>query len=209
MVKMASLPIEADPSSDSSVIENHRLLEQKRALRQQFHAARQSLLIQPTERTHAHARIQDHLRKLVGSGLWAAYLPMADEVDLTLLTAPDGQRWAYPVLYGESLQFFIPQTPTDLAPNRFGILEPRPLQAQFVALSELNGVLVPGVAFDRYGTRLGMGRGFYDRALQAYQGLKIGVAYTTQVSQERLPRDPHDIRMTHLVTPEGLQACVI
>jgi 5-formyltetrahydrofolate cyclo-ligase len=62
-------------------------------------------------------------------------------------------------------------------------------------------VLVPGVAFDRFGNRLGRGGGYYDRLLSGTACLKIGVAFDEQISRDVLPVEAHDIRMDALVTP--------
>jgi len=70
----------------------------------------------------------------------------------------------------------------------------------------LDCVLVPGVAFDLRGARLGRGAGFYDLLLPGVSGALIGVAYTLQVI-ENTPLEPHDVLMDGLVTEEGYQKC--
>ncbi|RME14124.1 MAG: 5-formyltetrahydrofolate cyclo-ligase [Bdellovibrio sp.] len=97
----------------------------------------------------------------------------------------------YPYTYGK----------TPLVRNQWGIWEPASNHDP-VALSHCHFVCVPGVAFDREGGRLGYGKGYYDRALQGYEGVKIGVAYAQQVSEKPLPLDDHDVLMDALVTEE-------
>ena len=60
-------------------------------------------------------------------------------------------------------------------------------------------VVVPAVAFDRKGRRLGRGKGFYDRFLQSTKATKVGVGYEFQLMEE-LPSEPHDVGMDIIVT---------
>jgi 5-formyltetrahydrofolate cyclo-ligase len=95
-----------------------------------------------------------------------------------------------------------------LQPGRIGILEPRP---ELPVLSDERRAaltwLVPGVAFDRRGTRLGHGRGYYDRLLAGTVGKRIGIAYDWQLT-EALPGDEHDVAMHTIVTDRQIWTCV-
>ena len=86
-----------------------------------------------------------------------------------------------------------------LATRAFGIREPGP-DAPELSLNRLDLALVPGVAFDYSGKRLGRGKGFYDRLLAEASGLKCGVALEEQLV-EKLPSEAHDIAMDFLLTP--------
>lgn len=81
----------------------------------------------------------------------------------------------------------------------FGVVEPSDT-AEAVPLKLLDFVLVPGLAFDPAGRRLGRGRGFYDRLLAEVTGIKCGVALDEQIV-DRLPSDAHDIGMNFILTP--------
>jgi 5-formyltetrahydrofolate cyclo-ligase len=81
----------------------------------------------------------------------------------------------------------------------FGALEPLP-GAVPIPWKELDLILVPGLAFDLRGVRLGRGKGFYDRMLMAVRGVKCGVAFDGQIVSE-LPCEPHDVRMDCMITP--------
>lgn len=83
---------------------------------------------------------------------------------------------------------------SDLAMGAFGILEPRTVSAIDVDL-----VIVPGVAFDIQGNRLGRGKGFYDKLLQHFQGHVIGLAFEQQIVKE-IPTENHDIKIQKLIT---------
>lgn len=91
----------------------------------------------------------------------------------------------------------------DLAPGAYGIVEPQPHTPQ-VARHEIDLVVVPGVAFDRRGGRMGYGGGYYDRLLgDLPHAVKLGYAYELQILPQ-LPLERHDVRMDALVTEDGL-----
>ena len=88
----------------------------------------------------------------------------------------------------------------DLAPGKLGILEPR---ARTEAGGPADIAIVPGVAFDARGHRLGYGRGFYDGMLEHFGGLKIALAFDCQM----LPAVPHggnDVLMDAMVTESAV-----
>lgn len=87
----------------------------------------------------------------------------------------------------------------DLQRGQFGISEPRK-ECPVVPLNRLDFVLVPGVAFNLDGRRIGRGGGFYDRLLASVCGIKCGVAFDPQVVSE-VPVEPHDVRLDYLLTP--------
>ncbi len=95
---------------------------------------------------------------------------------------------------------------SDLVPGRFGILEP-PRDAPCCSLLELDLIFIPGVAFDRYGGRLGRGGGFYDRALVGttpFSGpRRLGVGFAFQLVA-RVPVLDHDQAVHGILTEEGL-----
>jgi 5-formyltetrahydrofolate cyclo-ligase len=92
--------------------------------------------------------------------------------------------------------------PGRLVAARFGLLEPAQPWLPASALTEASIVLVPALAVDRRGVRLGRGRGFYDRSLvhRAPQARLIAVIRDEELVDE-VPRDLHDVRMTHALTP--------
>lgn len=63
-------------------------------------------------------------------------------------------------------------------------------------------MVVPAVAYDRRGNRLGRGKGFYDRLLGSTRATKIGVAYEFQIVDE-IPTEPHDVPMDIIISPSG------
>jgi len=96
-------------------------------------------------------------------------------------------------------------------PGKWGIPEPDPLQTAIMERTlPLDVVLVPGIAFNIEGSRLGYGGGYYDRIFAARQWpnyeqtLWIGFAFANQVVSEPLPSEAHDLRLNGLATEEQL-----
>jgi len=87
----------------------------------------------------------------------------------------------------------------DLRSGQFGIREPGD-HCSNLSLNRLDLVLVPGVAFDLIGRRLGRGKGFYDRLLAAVSGTTCGVAFDQQIVRE-IPVAPHDVAVNCILTP--------
>ena len=82
----------------------------------------------------------------------------------------------------------------------------QPFNDKEIPLSKIDIFLVPGLAFDRAGRRLGRGKGFYDRVLSQSSGIKIGLASTCQISNSDLPEEKHDVRMDAVLTDRFLFA---
>ncbi len=87
----------------------------------------------------------------------------------------------------------------EIQAGRYGIREPIPGCAQ-IPLNRLDFVLVPGVAFDLHGRRLGRGKGYYDQLLAAVRGKTCGVAFDEQIV-EAVPVEPHDSDVNCILTP--------
>lgn len=174
----------------------------KGTLRQQFKKARQLFL----KSELSSKNLAENLRQVIGpaESIWGTYLPQTFEADpLSTDASVDwAVQWAYPRITGEVLEFLIPKS-SDWQMNEYKIREPGP-KSKKVALKDLQGVLVPGVAFDRKGQRLGSGKGFFDKTLENYQGIKIGVAYSVQISEQELPAEAHDVRMDIVVTEKEI-----
>ncbi|MFN7137754.1 MAG: 5-formyltetrahydrofolate cyclo-ligase [Limisphaerales bacterium] len=97
------------------------------------------------------------------------------------------------------LPYRIQDLEGDLLPGKFGINEPDG-NCEPYPLKQLDLTLVPALAFDPLGNRLGRGRGFYDRLLAAVSGAKCGVAFDEQILS-KVPVEPHDIPVDYVLTP--------
>lgn len=94
----------------------------------------------------------------------------------------------------------------DLVESRRGLWEPDPSRAEPVAAGELDLVIVPGLAFDRRGWRVGFGAGLYDRFLSTVTAPRVALAFSLQL-QESLPVEPHDEPVDWIVTEGETIAC--
>jgi 5-formyltetrahydrofolate cyclo-ligase len=190
----------------------HQSNRTRQALRRQFRRQRKSLG-ERTQKLHAAAVARHFL--VDGPALSAhtvgLYVAADGEVDLSPLLARllrMRKRIALPVVRSHAMMTFHRyRAQTHLTPNRFGILEPsgEPL----LSLLAIDLLLVPLVAFDEHGTRLGMGAGYYDRCLgrlpSRLRPRLIGVAHETQRSREPLPRAPWDVPLHGVLTEDGWQ----
>lgn len=91
----------------------------------------------------------------------------------------------------------------ELQRGSFGVWQPEPDPAKLALRSDMEGALciVPGMAFDRTGIRLGYGKGYYDRFLSENKLFRMGLCYEALLL-DALPAEPHDIRMHAIVTDE-------
>ena len=143
------------------------------------------------------------------------YLALKDELDMSpLLKAAfaDGKMVALPRFLPETGHYGAAVLPekegfATLSFGRFGILEPA-ATATLLPLNQLDFVLVPGVAFDASGRRLGRGKGFYDRLLAETNNacIKCGVALEEQMAGA-IPAEAHDIAMNFVLTPSRWIIC--
>lgn len=168
------------------------------------------------ERTRAAESLARHLStwlRLRRVRRVACYLCNDGEMDLgpvlDFLRA-NGTKVLLPVLHGSALWFLPYDRDTPLAPNRFGILEPDLAAHSRCRARELDLVLVPLVAFDTTGNRLGMGGGFYDRTFSylRYRAFwerprLIGIAYEFQ-RLESLPSHSWDVPIHGVATEKSL-----
>ncbi|MFQ3680476.1 MAG: 5-formyltetrahydrofolate cyclo-ligase [Pseudanabaenaceae cyanobacterium] len=126
------------------------------------------------------------------------YSPLPGEPDVTGLCVDTCKTWVLPRCVGDRLVWHVWPPGGDLVPGRFGMGEPNPAWPT-VPMAAADAVLVPALLGDRRGHRLGWGRGFYDRALGAATGWRIGVLFAEFVV-DSLPVDPWDIPLDAIVT---------
>lgn len=138
------------------------------------------------------------------SGVWAAFKALPGEPALDKATAQSGLQWVYPRTDDDQLSFWQPPPSNGFQKGPLGNLEPVASASKSVSLSQIAGVLVPGLAFDSSGSRLGRGKSFYDRALKNYAGLKVGVCFSWQI-KSHVPTDPWDIKMDVLISEKDVR----
>lgn len=149
------------------------------------------------------------LPHLLGARVVGAYHPLRDEISpLPLLAGLGaGQRAAFPWFEHRDAIFLWREGPAS-EPSPWGVLQP---PATAAALAP-DVVLVPIVLADRHGTRIGHGKGHYDRALANLRGsrhrvMTIGLCWPDQLIDGRLPADPWDIRLDAIATPGEWVTC--
>jgi 5-formyltetrahydrofolate cyclo-ligase len=177
----------------------------KTPLRQALLAARAQL--SPDERAARSRTIAARVAALdlfAPTQTVAIYAPMGAEVDplpIALAAEGAGKQVVFPRLNaGERCLGFAACAHVALVPGRHGTREP-PASAVPVELGAIDLVIVPGVAFDLHGHRLGRGGGYYDATLAALGPgtRRVGVAFDLQIVAE-VPREPHDARLDAVVT---------
>lgn len=162
----------------------------------------------PAERAAASiaicASVEPVLATLAPGSIVALYASKGSEVDAHALDASarlDGLRVAYPrIVAGARQLVFCESRSSDLVVGTFGLREP-PADAPFVDITAIAAFIVPGVAFDSRGGRVGWGRGYYDATLAhaSPSALRIGLSFDAQLVDE-IPRDAHDISLHYVIT---------
>lgn len=188
----------------------------KRALRAELLARRVQLAA--TRSPGSSEQLAAHLARYLDTrphlGVIAGYLPIRGELDLcpALLRAqrmgcvvvlprvePDGER----VVFAP-----VSRLEEQVRPTRWGLREP---WGEPLALERIDLMLVPGLAFDHGGHRLGFGKGHYDRVVQRLRGAARagearvwGVCDRAMLCEAPLPSQPHDQRVDGVLTPDGV-----
>ena len=183
-----------------------QIQEAKRALRQKVRAE----LANMTDAERATASAQARAL-LAAQPRWQRarsvlfFAPLPEELDvwpLLVEALAAGKTVCLPRFAAEKNLYIACQVEnpaTDLKPGQFGIREPVE-GCSPIPLKRLDLILVPGVAYDLHGRRLGRGRGFYDRLLAGVRGTTCGVAFDLQIVRE-LPVEPHDAYVDCILTP--------
>jgi 5-formyltetrahydrofolate cyclo-ligase len=139
------------------------------------------------------------------SAVILAYMPIPGEVDLTpLLERQPQKHWALPRILPEAdhRMVFHPYQSGQLRHHPFGMMEPAP-DLPIIPPGEVQLALVPGLAFDRLGRRLGFGGGYFDRFLRDFTGASLGVIFQALLLDD-LPSGEHDVPVKWIVTEAGL-----
>ncbi len=116
----------------------------------------------------------------------------------------EGKTVIVPKVEGKKLLCSKLTSWSQLAPGTFGVPEPR--DPVLIDPGELELVLVPALAYDRAGRRLGYGAGYFDRLLKKTGALRIGLAYGEQIL-DHLPEEANDCRIEEIVTEKEIIIC--
>lgn len=175
----------------------------KSALRKQMKKDKAALT--PQEKSSESALVWQHIEALPHFAA-ASHILLYHSLPDELSTHEVINKWHalgkaiyLPVVVGDDL-VVRRYTPNDMLQGEFNIWEPT---GEDVGTDILQLIVVPGVAFDSKGNRLGRGKGYYDRLLSRTRATCIGVCYKCQLV-EQIPAEPHDRIMHYVVTSEGL-----
>ncbi|WP_353364103.1 5-formyltetrahydrofolate cyclo-ligase [Mycobacterium sp.] len=183
----------------------------KTELRAEILRARRTLA--PQLRDAEAGALCGHLPSFIGDGeTVCAYVPVGSEpgsAELIDSLLRRGVQVLLPVARDDAAGLPAPlrwgeYRPGGLVEARFGLREPAAPWLPAGAIAGASVVLVPALAVDRAGARLGRGAGFYDRSLPlAAPTARLVAVVRDDELVDRLPAEPHDVRMTHALTPNG------
>lgn len=178
---------------------------EKNEIRRKIKALRSMML--DTEKRCAAEEVFAHLEK-TAAFLMADHILMyhslPDELSTHLFLEKwhDKKHFYLPRVNGVNLEI-LPYDESRLELGSFHIEEPT--GDNVVSPDEIELIIVPGVAYDRKGNRLGRGKGFYDRLLKTTKATKVGIGYEFQLV-DAIPTEPHDVKMNIIITQSG---CIV
>ena len=186
----------------------------KAELRVRAHAARRD---QPDKEKVSEiiCRRFAQLPEYQAAGTVLCYVHVRDEVRTYRFLETNlgrGKQIVVPYCVADDLRLFLLEDMNELAAGHFGILEPderlRPCEQKHLEPEQLDLVMVPGVAFDTSGGRLGHGRGYYDRLLVDVRPdtRLAALAFKSQLFPD-IPMGPHDVRMDLVITENETYRC--
>jgi 5-formyltetrahydrofolate cyclo-ligase len=155
--------------------------------------------------SHAIAERLLDLEQIQGASTLMVYLGFGSEVlvdDVIRWGWTAGKRIAVPLCSPASRGLIACRIDgfDELDPGHYGIREPKGNCIRPVPEEEIDTVIVPAVAFDRRGHRLGYGGGYYDRFLpRVPRAMRVGAAFAHQIVAE-IPADPHDVTVDRIAT---------
>lgn len=135
----------------------------------------------------------------------ACYVSIKNEVDTRIViqnAIGDGKQVGVPITREDGdMDFQSIAELNDLRPVHYGLREPIPDFQKVLLPHTIDLILVPGIAFDRSGHRIGSGGGYYDRFLARTEAVRIGLSYSFQII-DRVPAEPHDVKMDLIITED-------
>ncbi len=129
-------------------------------------------------------------------GLTYARFPEVATLPIMEYAYKQGKKVALPRtnMKAREMHFYFIQNLNQLELRPYNLYEPKENQSVYVSPKELDLLIVPGLAFSKDGSRLGMGGGFYDRYLPLFKGKTVSLCFNEQLI-ESIPTEAHDMRM--------------
>lgn len=152
----------------------------------------------------------------IGASNFLAYASFRSELDTRPLLRAGWERGMAVLLpkcepRDRSMAIYRVRSLDELTAGAYGLPEPDPGRAErWTSIASIDAVLVPGLAFDRAGGRLGYGGGYYDRYREAAtDGMRraapwMGLCFGSQVAAARLPAERHDVLLDGYITEQGI-----
>lgn len=142
-------------------------------------------------------------------GMLLTYVSMEDEVntrDIIEFALKNGKKVAVPrtIPAEKVMEFYEIESLDELTPGKYGIPEPNANPDKKVMKPYRALCLVPGLSFDLTGNRLGYGGGYYDRYLEEFTGVTVGLCRSQMLSKTTLPHEAYDIRVRLVVTENDI-----
>ena len=133
------------------------------------------------------------------------YMPLGNEVDtkdITKAAFKDGKKVVLPVTDNKNniIPYFVKKD-TEFQTGAFSVKEP--IGTEKANTKEIDLVIVPGIAFDKSGNRIGFGKGCYDGFLKNINAVKVGICYEFQMCDE-ISADLFDVKMDYVITEKGI-----
>lgn len=178
------------------------IADEKKIVRAKIHS--QKGLLHAEEKATATAKALGKLEQqgfFINAQTVLLYWSLTDEVP----TQAFAEKWAMekiillPAIVGDKLEARLFTSKEDMETGSFGIVQP--IGEAFTGKIDLS--IIPGMAFDKNGYRLGRGKGFYDCFLTDFSGLKCGLCYDFQLL-EQVPHETFDVKMDVIVTEKEL-----
>ena len=190
------------------------IIKEKRKLRTEMQELRNKLTEE--EILDRSKKIKDQLNSLLNNSSYKNYMSYVSvrsevrTIEIIKQLLKDEKNVSVPVCVPETTELIASQIfhMNELVPSHFGLLEPKSDLIRPIEPETLEIVLVPGLAFDRKGNRLGYGKGYYDGFLKTVSAntLKIGLAYNFQLIEE-VPVDSLDVPLDMIITENEIVTC--
>ena len=186
-------------------------MDSKSILRKQYKLRRASLFVSDADKKKADDAIKEYfisLKKSHNISVFLIYVSFRDEVDTKELIEyllSSGGKVAVPRCYDNGrMEFFVISSLENLRTSAYGILEPEDDERFRVTDFENSLCIVPGLAFDINGMRIGYGGGYYDRFLEKHENMiSVGFCYDSLIEKSVLT-EKHDRKVDYIITEKGI-----
>ena len=195
----------------SAVTTMSYIREVKNKIRETYRQRRRALT--PEQKAAYDQRIVKNITNLASyrfAEVILAYHPLEDEIDIRPLlesALAAGKKVALPLCsQGGNMDFYFITSLSELEDGSFGLKEPSPTAEKYDRTDKRQALMIiPALVYDSLGFRLGYGRGYYDRYVNGFVGVKAGLSYECCMQKSPLPRGRFDCAVDYVVTEKGVK----